>query len=100
MNGQEHLHDVLAGSKEIVGLVEQAMSQTGSDEDAEETVNEQRVENVLFFLLAIFLNGAYSYPLLVEQMAHDEVGEGQPDEPAERIPAERTKRQRWVPEDK
>ena len=47
MDGQEHLHDVLAGSEEIVGLIEQAMPQTGTNQDAQEAIDEQRIEDIL-----------------------------------------------------
>ena len=83
MDGQEHLHDMLARGKEIVGLIEQAMPQTGTNQDAQEAIDEQRIEDILHFLLAVLLNGALGNALLIEQMAHDEVGERQSDEPAE-----------------
>ena len=34
MNGNEHLEDVFSAAKEIVGLIEQAMPQSGTDQDA------------------------------------------------------------------
>ena len=87
MDRQEHLYDVFAGGKEIIWLVEQAMSQTSTNQDAQEAIDEKRVKDVLHFLLAILLNGALGNALLIEQMAHDEVSESQSDEPAKGVPA-------------
>ena len=55
MDRQEHLYDVFAGGKEIIWLVEQAMSQTSTNQDAQEAIDEKRVKDVLYFLLSILL---------------------------------------------
>ena len=75
--GQQHLDEALERREEVVGLVEDAMAQTGADKDAEEAVDEQRVEQlVLDFLLFV-------------QPFDNEVSQCQADEPAQRVPAER-----------
>ena len=77
VDGQQHLDEALERREEVVGLVEDAMAQTGADKDAEEAVDEQRVEQlVLDFLLLV-------------QPLDNEVSQCQADEPAQRVPAER-----------
>jgi hypothetical protein len=70
-----HLDGVVPRCEEIVGLIEQAVAQSGTDEDAEKTVDEERVEILVFNLLFLV------------QPLHDDVSEHQSDEPAQRIPA-------------
>ena len=100
MDGYEHFNDVFTATQEVVGLVEQAVSQSGSDENTEETVDEERVEDVLRLFPAVFLHGPLVDFLLLEQLADDEIGECQSDEPAERVPSERSECQARIPVDK
>ena len=54
MDRQKHLYHMSETAEEIVGLIEQAVSQTCSDEYAQKTVDEQRVEKfILDFLLFV-----------------------------------------------
>ena len=62
--------------EEDVGLIEQAVSQACADEDAYEAIDEERVEESFLHLL-----------LAVEPL-HDEIGECEADEPAQRIPVD------------
>lgn len=99
MDGQEHLDDVLAGREEVVGLVEQAVAQSGTDEDAEEAVDEEWVEDVLFLFLPVLHDSPDGDALLVEQFSDDDVGQCQSDEPAQRVPADRSESEARVPGD-
>ena len=54
----------------MVGLIEEAVSQTGSQEDADETVDEEWVEQLILDVL-----------LFIESL-DDEVSQRQTDEPA------------------
>jgi len=76
VDGQQHLHEALERRQEVVGLVEDAVAQSGTDEDAEEAVEEQRVEQLVLDFL-----------LLVEFPYH-EIGNNQTEEPAQGVPAE------------
>ena len=53
VNGQEHLDESLAAGQEVVGLVEDAMTQTGSKQDAQKAVDKQRVEQLVLDLLLL-----------------------------------------------
>ena len=75
MYGQEHLHEVLAGSEEIVGLIEQTVPQACADQNTQEAVDEQGVEDVLLFLFPFGIDdGSFCYILFIEQLAHNEIG--------------------------
>ena len=76
MNGQQHLHKALERCQEVVGLVEDAMPQTGAHKDADEAVDEQGVEQLVLYLLFFI------------QAFHHKVGQQQSDEPAQGVPAE------------
>ena len=76
VDGQQHLDKALERRQKVVGLVEDAVAESGADENAEEAIEEERVEQLVLNLL-----------LLVEPF-HDEVGDGQADEPAQGVPAE------------
>ena len=76
MYGQEHLQNMLPTAEEIVGFIEQTVSQTRTDEDAEEAINEQRVEILVFDFLFLI------------QVFHDKESEAQSEQPAQRIPAD------------
>ena len=68
--GQQHLNEATHRGEIILGLVEDAVSQSCTHKDADKTVEEQRVElPVLYFLVFI-------------QPAHCEVSQCQSDEPA------------------
>ena len=51
MNRQQHLHDTLPRGQEVLWLVEDAMAQTGTDQDAEEAVNKEGVKVLVLDLL-------------------------------------------------
>jgi len=92
MDGQQHLEEPLERGEIIVGLVEETMPQTGTDQDAEEAVEQEGVEELVLDLL------------LLVQTAHDEVGDDYTDEPAQGVPAEGHGANGeglnvWVPED-
>jgi len=53
MDREEHLHDVLARGEEIVGLIEEAVAETGTDEHTDEDVHEERVELLVGDLLIL-----------------------------------------------
>ena len=99
MDGQEHLDDVLAGREEVVGLVEQAVAQSGAYQDAQKAIEEQRVEQVLLHFLPVLRQRPHGYLLLIEQLSHDDIGQCQTDEPAQRIPTDGSQRQTGVPID-
>ena len=61
LDGQEHLDERLHAAQVIFRLVEQAVAQAAAHEDADETVEEQRVELVV------------AYPEVAVFAAHDEV---------------------------
>jgi len=82
----EHLDDVVPRREEIVGLIEQAVAQSGADEDAQEAVDEERVEDVHFGLLAVYHPHLLVYLLFQEEVPHDEVSQSQADEPAGGVP--------------
>ena len=66
---------MLPTAEEIVGFIEQTVSEACADEDAEEAIDEQRVEILIFdffFFLKIF---------------YDKESTGQSKQPAQRIPA-------------
>ena len=75
LDGQEHLDDVVPGTQKIVGLVEEAVTQTCPDDDAKEAVDEEGVEIFVLHML-----------ILIEPL-HHEVGQKEPYKPAQRIPA-------------
>ena len=85
MDGQKHLYEPFAAGEEIVRLVEDAVAQACTDENSEETVDEQRVEQLVFYLL-----------FLIQSSDH-KVGQRQSDEPAQRVPAKGSEGQRRVP---
>ena len=75
MYGQEHLHEVLAGSEEIIGLIEQTVPQACANQNTQEAIDEQGVEDVLLFLFSFCIdNRTFCYILLIEQFAHNEIG--------------------------
>ena len=70
LHGENHFPEVV---QVVVGLVEQAMTQAGADEDTEEAVEEQRFELVVADApVAVFF-------------LHDEVGKSQADDPQQAI---------------
>lgn len=77
---QEHLDETVGATQIVVWFIEEAMSESCTDEDADEAVEEERVELLVRYLLA-----------LVEP-SDDEVGEDEPHCPHQRVPldAERT----------
>ena len=74
MDREEHLHDVLARGEEIVGLIEETVAETGTDEHTDEDVHEERVELLIGDLL-----------ILVE-LRHEQCTKEQAYEPAHGIP--------------
>ena len=74
--GQQHLYEAAHGGEVVLGLVEDAVPQSGTDEDAEEAVDEQGIELLVRNLL------------ILEQFPNYDVGQCQSDEPAQRVPAE------------
>lgn len=71
MDGEEHLDDVVC---EIVGLIEEAMTEPCTDENTKEAIDEEWVEQLVLDFL-VFIEPAY-----------DKVGTDEPDEPAKGIP--------------
>ena len=70
LHGKDHFPEVV---QVVVGLVEQAVAQAGTDEDTEEAVEEQRFELVVADApVAVFF-------------LHDEVGKSQADDPQQAI---------------
>ena len=70
LHGENHFPEVV---QVVVGLVEQAVAQAGTDEDTEEAVEEQRFELVVADApVAVFF-------------LHDEVGKSQADDPQQAI---------------
>ena len=51
MNRQQHLHDTLPRGQEVLWLVEDAMAQAGTNQDAEEAVDKEGVKVFIFDLL-------------------------------------------------
>ena len=51
MDGQDHLHDMAERTEVVVGLVEEAMPQTGTRQDTHKTVEEEGVEQFVLDLL-------------------------------------------------
>ena len=76
MDRQEHLYDALPRGEEVIGLIEDTMSQTGTYQDAHEAIDEQGFK---------FLVGD---ALLLIQPAHHQIGQCQSDEPHQRVPAD------------
>ena len=70
LHGENHLPEVV---QVVVGLVEEAVPQPRAYQDAEEAVEEQRVELVV---------GDAAVAVL---LAHDEVGKGQSDDPEQAV---------------
>ena len=71
LHGQHHLHGM---AQEVLGLVEQAVAQAGTDEYAEEAVEDQGVE--------LLLGDA----LLAEQPVLQQIHREEADGPAQRVP--------------
>lgn len=46
--GQEHLDEMLAAGKVILGLIEDTVTQTGTDKNTQEAVKEQGLKSLLF----------------------------------------------------
>lgn len=74
-DGEQHLDDVFARGEEVVGFIEETVSQSCSDENADEAVDKERIEQFVFYLL------------LFVEFPHDEISRQQSDEPAQCIPA-------------
>ena len=75
MNRQQHFYDALERGQEVLWLVEDAMAQTGTDQDAEETVDKEGVKVLVLDLLFLI------------QPFHDHIGQCQSDDPHQTIPA-------------
>ena len=69
-DGQEHFYPSFARGQEVVRLVEDAMSQSGTHQNAHEAIDEQGVKEFVLDLL-----------LLIET-SHDQIGQSQSYEPA------------------
>ena len=65
MDRQQHLDKALPRREEVVGLVEDAVAQARTDQNAQEAVDEQRLEQLVLDLL------------LLVQAPHHEVGQQQ-----------------------
>ena len=77
----EHLNEMGTRREEIVGLIEQAVAQTGTHQNANEAIDEQRIEQfVLDFLVFI-------------QPFHHEIAAHEAYEPAHAIPSQRDRTQ-------
>ena len=78
---QQHLDETVGAAQVIVGLIEEAMAKARTDEDADEAVEEERVELLVRNLLA---------PV---EPSDDEVGKDESHSPHQRVPldAERAK---------
>ena len=70
----DHLDETVPAREEVLGLVEEAVTQSSADQDAQKAVNEKRLEVGIFYFLFFI------------QPLHDEVGQQQADEPAGGIP--------------
>ena len=76
VDGQQHLNKTAAGSEEIVGLIEDAMAQTRTGQDADKAIEEERIELLVADVL------------LLIQPFHYKIGDGQTEKPAQGVPAE------------
>ena len=74
--GQQHLDEAPPRRQEVVGLVEDAVPQACTYQDAQEAVDEQRLKLLVADLLFLV------------QSPHDEVRQCQAYEPAQRVPPE------------
>ena len=74
--GQHHLHHVLAAGEEVARLVEQAVAQARAYEYADEAVDEERVKQF-----------GLDFLLLVQPLHYEECRQ-QPQQPAQRVPAQ------------
>ena len=88
-DGQEHFNGV---AEEIARLVEQAVAEARTDEDADEAIEEKRVELALRDALCLI------------ELIDDDIGRYQSDTPEEAVPMERETADgehflRWLPED-
>ena len=87
MYWHQHLYEMLARGKEIVGLIENAMPQTRTNQYTYETIDEQRVEK--FVLDALLLVKALNNKIC-QQKSY---------EPTQRIPTERPESLHvWIPD--
>ena len=73
-DGQKHLDDMLSAAEKIVGLIEETVTQARADDDAEEAIDEKRIEVLVSELLVLI------------EPAHHEVGTHKPDDPPQGIP--------------
>ena len=87
LEGNEHLEEMCARRKIVIGLVEEAMSESGSYQYAQEAIDKERVEHVFFLLFPIHHHRPHGDVLMVEQPTYHEIGTDKSDEPAYRIPA-------------
>ena len=74
--GHEYLHDVLPRREEEVGLVEEAVAQSRTHDDAHEAVYEERVEELVLYLL------------LTVELPYYEICQQQSREPAQGVPVQ------------
>ena len=79
-DGQYHLYHTLKRRQEIIGLIEEAMAQTGSYQDACKAIEKQGFKE--FCLQA----------LLPIQFLDQQIGQEQPYKPQQAIPAQHTKK--------
>ncbi|KXB35969.1 hypothetical protein HMPREF1870_02800 [Bacteroidales bacterium KA00344] len=73
-HGDNHFDEMIPRGEKIIGLVEQAVTQTGTDEHTHKDIKEERLK--LFFTNLLFL---------VEAM-HEQITEQKPHEPTHGIP--------------
>ena len=64
VDGQQHLYDMVDTAEEIVWLVEEAVTQACTDEYSQETIDEQRVEELVFYF-CFFIKFFYYYIISV-----------------------------------
>ena len=87
LEGNEHFEEMCTRRKIVIGLVEEAMSESGSYQYAQKAIDKERVEHVFFLLFPIHHHRPHGDVLMVEQPTYHEIGTDKSDEPAYRIPA-------------
>ena len=80
--GNEHFEEMCTRRKIVVGLVEEAMSESGSYQYAQKAIDKERVEHVFFLLFPIHHHRPHGDVLMVEQPTYHEIGTDKSDEPA------------------